>query len=1553
MTRPTSRSTTPLVLDEVRIPYRQTPNPPMPADTWGINIAAVEAFPDGLLVEIPPWDADAMGKGDSVNLRLNNNVVDSAVIMDDADVGKLVKLFIEADRLTNGDAIVDYVVTRVGDPTPEGSSRTKIYIKLTRPGGKDENGSIPGHSELHMAIPEDILQGGVDADTPFVPITIKSPIDGAAPYPNIAEGDRIVLSWGGWFVEDTVTKEQANDPANYPIILTVDKNTINDAGDSDDEGLPVAFFIRDVVNNRSEDWSAEVRIVVDTGQSRLLPPLIEETFNDVLDMDDLPDPDTVTAQVMAMASYGFAMGDEIEMRLKGTTEDGEVVDKTYPWVRIESTNKVIYIPLPSADVRPLVNTRVVFSYRLIKADGSADQFSKGLFVRVVGEARLLAAPIAEDAIAGTLDPALPRTIIQIPWDDSMAAGQVIELQWFGTRANDAIYFPSLPPHPISNGEGQAKQPIPIPVDGEHLRPLEGGTLELFYLLYRDADARDIVRRESLHAERLNIGEPVAELPPPVVEGEQAGVLDPEDKPAGTRLIVPHYTGQTSGDEVYYAWKGSKTGMKSDSVKVTGLNENDDIPFSITFALIKGNEGGTVEASYWVKRVADGRYSPSEVLRMRIGAAMNLLAPSVKQATGTVPNQQLNPVAAKDALTVVIPEYGILPGDEVSVTWTGTAGEGSHTTAAQALPSSREIPLPVEVLAYNLGKPVTVTYTVIRNGEASDPSAPLNLAVQLLAPGDLSDSTPRITQAANNGEGSVLDLNNVTGGGTVRIDGWPHIAIGQYVWLRLKGFKADGSAHNRTLWEAPSRVTPGEYDRNYLQTTAPYDYLKDLGDGSTLTVEFKVAFGQSTDEAQAFAFPLRTYSVSAIALIAPTLIDITDTKGSVVGGTTVETRVTVTGTGSSDQLIQLMDGANNIGDPIRVPNDSTNWSATLTGLTDKAYSIKARALYGSGLPDSAAKAFSVAVAAVPAITSVKNSQGDEIINGSTTVTTSVTLTGTATAGFSVEILDKGVPKGTFVATGGIWTTTAIAVDPGDHSFTAKALYGSEPVSPARTFNVVNAATPTITSVKDSRGVEINNNTATVTPSVTLTGTATAGFSVDILDNSALKGTFVATGGIWTTTAIAVGTGNHSFTAKAKYGSEPVSAARTFTVVTLTDQQKPYIQQAENNGTGAVLDLSTFSGNATVKVTPWPGIAAGQKVWLRCQGKKANGEDHIITLYTSSGVTTGEVSNGLSKSVTRAQLELLGNNTSMTVELKVTFNGSSAESEATAFPLRTYTVKTLEVIAPTLTDIRDSRGSVVGGTTVETSVNVTGTGSRGQQIQLMDGGNNIGDAVDIPSDSTTWNTRLTGLGFKTYGLKAKALYGSGQESAVSSFTVLAPLTIDPAQMVLNTWIFLSSSGGVPPNPPPGAYGVRQPTGGVPPYQYSSSNPNVAYVDSTGKVTSFGNGSATITVVDQAGQSVSYPVAVSNVFVAFGTGVVGTYNQCSSAASAQGGRLPSLAEWQRMRSDYNGAPGVSANWTWSTTAFGIGYVYGIQTENGQTKALESVLGRDRADGFGLRAK
>jgi hypothetical protein len=98
------------------------------------------------------------------------------------------------------------------------------------------------------------------------------------------------------------------------------------------------------------------------------------------------------------------------------------------------------------------------------------------------------------------------------------------------------------------------------------------------------------------------------------------------------------------------------------------------------------------------------------------------------------------------------------------------------------------------------------------------------------------------------------------------------------------------------------------------------------------------------------------------------------------------------------------------------------------------------------------------AVAPTISSVKGSpSGVEIPNGGITVETAITLTGTASNGQLVDVLDgidsKGQPMADLIT--GIWTLPVSGLSMAPHSITAKALYETGPVSEARTFTV---ATP---------------------------------------------------------------------------------------------------------------------------------------------------------------------------------------------------------------------------------------------------------------------------------------------------------------------------------------------------------------------------------------------------------------------------------------------------------------------------------------------------------------
>ncbi len=867
----------PKSLRQLEIPDRT--QPALEGGVWGINIAAAQLLaPDkGLKVYCPPWNL--MGLGDHIELLLDGIQVDQTIIVKPGDVGERVTLYVPPTRFVTGAYTLQYRVRILGQSSEISLPPVNIFVKLDRPGGKDENGSAPGHSELNMYIDPRIINDGVDKETAETGLDIiiqAKPGSSLLPYPNMAVGDRCKLTWGGWFVySPRVTQDHIDNPQGHPLVIHVDKATILDAGDTD--SLAVAFEVHDIVDNRSEDWCAAVEIAVDTGNTRLSPPMVKEAFNSIVDMDKLGDA-PLTLQVLVDAP-DFRIGDVIIGLGKGTTLDGEPISVEVRGEPLISVGNIYELALPSADIRLLAKTQAVFSYR-VERSGSDDRSSKRRFVSIIGATRRLLAPIAVDAQQGALDPDRVYTTAVIPFDPMMQEGMVIILRWVGTRQDFGVYDPELDWRTLSKRDIDDKEPIPIIVEGKHLKAIEGGTLDLFYVLMAEGSDGGIIQRESLHHALLRVGEPLLELVAPIVLGEAGGTLEPDDLPGGSsKLTAPAAAEPTkAGDKVTYTWRGSKTGKTSDSVPINSLNAGRAIDFTLnpTFVQthIEPNRGGTVDAMYEILRVAAGttpeRVSYSRTLNFTVGEAVLLTRPKVQQAEAD--GTTLQPIKAVEALTVNIDSQDLLPSDLLSVTWTGapgTAAGGSHTTPARPISETTlTIELPVTVLAFNLGKTVTVTYTVIRNAVPRT-SLPLLLNVGPL-PGS-SLILPVIMDADNNGAGSQFDVSKLTANATYRMGVWPLIATGQYVWLRLKGTNADGSDYNLQIHTAPGSMVSAQWiNQGYYERSIAFAGLRNLKDGSPLRMEFKAAFGKSTDEDEAAVFPVRTYTIkAALALVINT------------------------------------------------------------------------------------------------------------------------------------------------------------------------------------------------------------------------------------------------------------------------------------------------------------------------------------------------------------------------------------------------------------------------------------------------------------------------------------------------------------------------------------------------------------------------------------------------------------------------------------------------------------------------------------------------------------
>ncbi|MGF6171047.1 uncharacterized protein YwbE, partial [Pseudomonas moraviensis] len=361
---------------------------------------------------------------------------------------------------------------------------------------------------------------------------------------------------------------------------------------------------------------------------------------------------------------------------------------------------------------------------------------------------------------------------------------------------------------------------------------------------------------------------------------------------------------------------------------------------------------------------------------------------------------------------------------------------------------------------------------------------------------------------------------------------------------------------------------------------------------------------------------RTLTVTAV--VVPTLSNVLDDKNVEIpeGQTTVSTALKLIGTASKGQRVEIFEGngPSHTSKGVATASTATGmWELPIT-VAVGARRLYAGSLYTSSPQWSNVRTLTVTEATAPTLTSVKGSpSGDEIAQGGNTVETAVTLSGVAAKGQKVEIFDGTVSKGqaTAHATTGVWTLLVSALAVAAHSFTVKALYGSGAVSAARTLTVIAATAPTLTSVKGSpSGDEIPHGGLTVETAVTLSGVAAKGQKVEIFDGTVSKGqaTAHATTGVWTLLVSALAVAAHSFTAKALYGSNPVSAARTFTVAVATAPT-----------------IASIKGTLSGREIPQGGTTAELAVTLRgiaAKGLKVEVFDHAV----SQGEATADAATG---------------------------------------------------------------------------------------------------------------------------------------------------------------------------------------------------------------------------------------------------------------------------------------------------------------------------------------
>ena len=540
---------------------------------------------------------------------------------------------------------------------------------------------------------------------------------------------------------------------------------------------------------------------------------------------------------------------------------------------------------------------------------------------------------------------------------------------------------------------------------------------------------------------------------------------------------------------------------------------------------------------------------------------------------------------------------------------------------------------------------------------------------------------------------------------------------------------------------------------------------------TLTAFDTDASGSASSRSAALTLTIDTTIPAAPAALALAVASDSGAKGD---GITNVTTPTITGTGIAGDIVTLSDSAGIVGTATVAANGT--WSVTTGTLAANTYSLTATQTDVAGTVSAASNPLSLTIdttiPAAPATLALaaasdSGAKGDNITN-----VTAPTITGTGTAGDTISLFDGATLVGTTtVGSNGTWSVTTSILASGPNSLTAtqteiagNASAASNPLSLTIDTTIPAApATLALAAASDS-GAKGDNITNVATP--TITGTGTAGDTINLYDGSSLVGTTtVGSNGTWSVTTRTLPNGTNSLTAtqtEIAGNVSPASSALSLTIDTSTPvaPSTPVLSAASDSGakgdgitnvttpvitgTGTAGDTVTLSDSAGVVGTT---IVAGNGTWSITTGTLAPNTYSLTATQTDVAGTVSPASNPLS----------------LTID--------------TTIPAAPATLA--------LAAASDSGAKGDGITNVATPT-ITGTGTAGDTINLYDGSSLVGTTT--VGSNGTWSVTTGTLPNGTNSLTATQIEIAGNVSPASS---ALSLTIDTSTPVAPSTPVLSAA------------------------------------------------------------------------------------------------------------------------------------------------------------------
>ncbi|CXA67655.1 large repetitive protein [Salmonella enterica subsp. enterica serovar Typhi] len=555
----------------------------------------------------------------------------------------------------------------------------------------------------------------------------------------------------------------------------------------------------------------------------------------------------------------------------------------------------------------------------------------------------------------------------------------------------------------------------------------------------------------------------------------------------------------------------------------------------------------------------------------------------------------------------------------------------------------------------------------------------------------------------------------------------------------------------------------------------------LANGShTFTLSATDPAGNSSAVSSGFVLTIDTTPPAA-----PVIASVADNTAPVTGivpngGSTNETRPTLSGTGEAGTTISIYNGSALVGTAQVQANGS--WSFTpSTSLGAGVWNLTATATDAAGNTSAASEIRSFTIdttaPAAPVIDTVYDGTGPitgNLSSGQITDEARPVISGTREANTTIRLYDNGTLLAEIPAdNSSSWRYTPDAsLATGNHVITVIAVDAAgnaSPVSDSVNFVVDTTPplTPVITSVSDDQAPglgTIANGQNTNDPTPTFSGTAEAGATITLYENGTVIGTTTAQpDGAWSVSTSTLASGTHVITAvatDAAGNSSPNSTAFTLTVDT-TAPQTPILTSVVDDVAGGVTG-NLANGQITNDNRP------------TLNGTAEAGS--VVSIYdgdTLLGVTSANASGAWSFTPTTGL-----NDGTRTLTVTATDPAGNVSPATSGF---TIVVDTLAPTVPLITsivdDVPNNTGAIGNGqSTNDTQPTLNGTAEANSAVSIFDNGALVATVNANASGNWSW-TPTTSLGQGSHAYSVSAADAAGNVSAASPSTTIIVDTIAP--------------------------------------------------------------------------------------------------------------------------------------------------------------------------------